>query len=59
MLHLYINKPVEWGAPGEWGLSPVNFDNTIGPDKSIPTVAEAEATGKGSSVAVTWTRMSI
>ena len=52
MLHLYINKPVEWGESSEWGLSPVNFDNIIGPDKSIPTVAEAEVTGKGSSVTV-------
>ena len=52
MLHLYINKPVEWGEPGEWGSSPINFDNTIGLEKSTPTVSKAEATGKGSSVTV-------
>lgn len=52
MLHIYINKPVEWGEPGEWGSSPVNFDSTIGPDKSASTVTEAESAGKGSSMTV-------
>lgn len=52
MIHLYINKPVKWGEPGEWGSSPINFDNTIGSEKSTPTVSEAETTGKGSSVTV-------
>ena len=51
-LHLYINKPVEWGESGEWGSSPINFDNTIGPDESTPTVSEAETAGEGSSVTV-------
>ncbi len=52
MLHMYINKPIEWGEPGEWGPSPINFDDTVGPDKSAPTIAKAETIGEESSVNV-------
>ena len=52
MLSLYINRPVEWGAPDEWGQHAINSDNIIGLEERYPTFAEAEATGQGLSVTV-------
>jgi len=52
MLSLYINRPVEWGAPDEWGQHPINSDNIIGSEERYPTFAEAEATGQGMIVTV-------
>jgi len=49
---LYINKPVEWGEPTEWGPQPINFDYAIGSAEHYPTIKEAEAAGQGSSVTV-------
>ena len=51
-LNLYINRPVEWGAPDEWGQHPVNSDGTVGSEERYATFAEAEATGQGLSVTV-------
>jgi len=52
LLHMYINKPVERGDPGEWGLRPINFDNIIGPAEAMPSISEAETAGKDSSITV-------
>jgi len=49
MLHMYINKPVEWSKSGKWGPNPINSDGTIGPDKYAPDPSTAETNGKDSS----------
>jgi len=51
-LVLYINKPVEWGNPTEWGPQPINFDYKLGSDETYPAPAEAEAANQDASVTV-------
>jgi hypothetical protein len=48
-IELYLNKPVEWGDPGEWGAHPINQDAAIGTVEYYTTYAEAQAAGQGSS----------
>ena len=51
-LVLYINKPVEWGNPTEWGPLPINFDYELGLDETYLTHAEAEVANQGANVTV-------
>jgi len=52
LIDLYINRPIDWGIPDEWGLHPVNSDRTIGLGDYYSTFQEAQAAGWGSSLVI-------
>lgn len=47
-----FTKPVAWGAADQWGKHPIQATAAVGDAKHQPTSAEAEAAGKGATVAV-------
>ena len=46
-------KPVVWGPANKWGQHPLNPTASVGDNKHQPTIAEAEAAGKGSTITLT------